>query len=210
MASKKLQSGIKSAGRMTAKTKSRGIVAAKARRSRNYTSCDEVCESSDAYGNRYAQKLNPEAFYYAATVQHNNGTLFFVRFQERYLDISEQPFLFSASNVEHLKYMWSRIAIDDAIRFESDVDPTTFKIVRYSACMYDATEELGLGGTDFVFKSAIAKLTPAEAKVLGLDVHKAEQVFTRREDMNTKDVQKLKDLSQDMCQVRPGSIAQYD
>jgi hypothetical protein len=95
-----------------------------------------------------------------------------VNYDDR-LKVAEAPYHISNEITEDMYDLWKRIAIDNVFEWESTrIDPSSLRLVKIETRMVDVTPQLFPHDGDMVAQqrfAALAKLTPEEAKLLGVD-----------------------------------------
>lgn len=149
------------------------------------------------------QRVYPNNEYLAFVAQNSYGQWRYVRVNQNSLDLFGTPYLFHPSNAEEMLEIWKRVVIDNAIPFDETCLNQTLKIIRYKMETVDLTEELieKSGEREALMKrSAVSKLTDAEAKMLGLENLKAQQLIFHNPDFDQDDVRTLKALHREMAE----------
>jgi hypothetical protein len=146
-------------------------------------------------------KANQE--YYAFIVQNAYGSWRFARVNNGSMDCYNCPYLFPKSSLPEMIEIWKRVVIDNAVPWDETVVSTTLRIISYSIGCQDSTDELLEGSEDaqaLKKRSAMARLTDAEAKMLGLETEKATQVLFSEPDLSQHDMQILRSLADDQLE----------
>jgi len=138
--------------------------------------------------------------YYALVIQRSDREWNFVTVNDGYLDISYKPSVFDKCEAEKLLELWERVVINNAIPWNDNVIPETMRIISYKLVVDDQTLNLfqevkNENPQQVLAKSALAKLTDAEARALNLEHQVAKTRLFFNPNFDNYDRQLLRDLS---------------
>jgi hypothetical protein len=177
----------------------RSLNSATANSLRNGAPCSIGSNSSGTgqYGGSTVARGGEE--YLMLVVQRYSGEWAYVRVNQHCLDVISLPIVFSELDAGDLLELWKRVVVDNAIPWEDSVRPETLRIVKYRCELQDVT--LSLFGddqsvADFMRINAMAKLSDAEARLLGLTTLKAKQKMIHAPEFHRDDQNNLKSLTQ--------------
>ena len=158
------------------------------------TSCAPVLSSYDK------KAKSGDGNYYALVIQRSDREWNFVSVNDGYLDISYKPSVFDKSEAEKLLELWERVVINNAIPWNDNVIPETMRIISYKLLIDDQTLHLfqevkNENPQQVLAKSALAKLTDAEARALNLEHQITKTRLFFNPNFDNYDRQLLRDLA---------------
>jgi hypothetical protein len=168
----------------------------------NNNICSPVGSGGGSYGGQREARGGNE--YLMFVVQRFDGQWGYVRVNNHCLDVTNEPCVFEEHHAQDMLELWKRVVIDNAIPWEDGIRPDTLRIVRYKPSMEDAT--LSLFSDDhevqeFMRMSALAKLSDAEARLLGLTHVKVKQKIMHNPNFDKDDKRMLADLMKESARL---------
>lgn len=103
------------------------------------------------------------------------------------LNLADTPNMIFDSITDDMLDLWKRIAVDNVVTWrDSNIDTSSLRLVRIETIVRNATEEL-FGHDAHMFEqkrfAALSKLTPEEAKLLGIDsAYALMKLFSKAKD----------------------------
>lgn len=99
-----------------------------------------------------------------------------------------QPHLFSAMSIDKLMELWKRVVTHNAVSWHDNVLPDTLRIVSYNLDIQEVTKKVFGDGYDHERKSAaLMLLSDDDARILGLEKEKAQQLIFHQPDFDSDD-----------------------
>jgi len=167
---------------------------AKSRSGNNgYGNSPQALATVSSNGGQYGGQniaLHADREYLTMVVQRHGGEWGYVRVNQHCLDVVQTPCVFDANASDELLEIWKRVVLDNAIPWEDSVRPETLRIVSYKMQVEDKTLSLfndDAEVNEFLRMSAMAKLSDAEARLLGLSHAKAKQIIMHNPNFHRDD-----------------------
>jgi hypothetical protein len=105
--------------------------------------------------------------------------------------------------------LWKRIAVDQALEFDDNIDPTSLRLLRVKVSVEDVTEEMFREHSEFAHHqklTVLGRLTDSEAKMLGLTKERAIYKLWANPDSHPDDRKLLRRLGDVADEIEGGSI----